>query len=150
MPYSYREAHAGDIPQMQQVRASVPENRLSNPGKVTHSDVLRHITRSGKGWVCISGDSVFGFAIVNVETYNIWALFVEPGSVSRGIGRTLHDIMVNWYFGQSHTTLWLGTEPHTRAARFYRKAGWKESGSNGPDEIRFELTYQAWLRKSNG
>ena len=62
----------------------------------------------------------------------------------KGIGKMLHDLMLDWYFSQTNTTVWLGTSPNTRAEGFYKKAGWVRVGHHGPDEIKFEMTYQNW------
>jgi hypothetical protein len=52
--------------------------------------------------------------------------------------------MLNWYFGQTDSTIWLGTSPLTRAEKFYRAAGWKEVGVHGKGEIKFEMNANAW------
>jgi len=139
-----REATTEDIPQIQFVRNSVKENMLSDPALVPDKDVEDYIQNRGKGWVCEVDDSIVGFAIVSVMDHNVWALFIQPGYDTKGIGRKLHDVMMNWYFGQTETDIWLGTAPNTRAERFYRKAGWKETGTHGKGEIKFEMTAQAW------
>jgi GNAT superfamily N-acetyltransferase len=136
-----REALVSDIPQIQIVRNAVRENRLSDPALVPDSDVEDYITRRGKGWVCIDGDRVVGFGIVSIIDHNIWALFVEPGHEQKGIGRQLHDLMMDWYFSQTTEPIWLSTAPGTRAETFYRKAGWKEAGTYGKGEIRFEMDF---------
>jgi len=59
----------------------------------------------------------------------------------------LHDDMLDWYFSQTDSTIWLGTAPNTRAENFYRKAGWKEAGIHGKGEIKFEMTAATWKRK---
>jgi GNAT superfamily N-acetyltransferase len=79
---------------------------------------------------------------------NIWALFLLPSVEKQGIGRLLHDTMLDWYFEQTSTTVWLGTTPNTRAASFYRKAGWQEVGMHGKDELKFEMSQQQWLGRS--
>ena len=126
-----REATIHDIPQVQVLRNSVTENRLSDPALVPDKDVEDYITRRGKGWVCEMDDRVVGFAIVSVLDNNVWALFVQPGYEGKGIGRKLHEEMMNWYFDQTDGAIWLGTAPDTRAAVFYRKAGWRETGWHG-------------------
>jgi len=92
----FREATIADITQMQIVRHSVKENVLSNPALVTDEDCKDYITRKGKGWVCQEENIVVGFAIADVIDKNIWALFVHPRFERKGIGKTLHDIMLNW------------------------------------------------------
>jgi hypothetical protein len=53
--------------------------------------------------------------------------------------------MLDWYFSKTQDTLWLGTEPGTRAEQFYRTAGWTEAGVHGKSEVRFEMTQAEWV-----
>jgi GNAT superfamily N-acetyltransferase len=145
----FREAQPGDIPQMQIVRNAVKENMLSDPALVTNNDVEDYITRRGKGWVCEINHTVIGFAIVSVTDHNVWALFIQPEFEKIGIGRKLHDDMMNWYFSQTNEIIWLGTAPGTRAEKFYRKAGWREAGTHGKGEIKFEMTSKEWAAHSS-
>ena len=140
----FREAQTADIPQMQIVRHSVKENTLSDPALVQDKDVEDYMTRRGKGWVCEINKTIAGFAIVSVTDHNVWALFVKPGFEKKGIGRRLHDEMMDWYFSQTVETIWLGTAPFSRAEAFYRKAGWREVGKHGKGEIKFEMTAGEW------
>jgi len=144
-----RTATLDDIQQIQIVRNSVTENTLSNPDLVTDDDCTTFITERGKGWVCEIGQQVVGFAIVDLQENNIWALFIRPEFEKKGIGQQLHKIMLDWYFTQTSVTVWLGTAFNTRAERFYRKAGWTAVGTNGTKEIKFEMTYQAWISSQN-
>lgn len=139
-----REAKIGDIPQIQVVRNAVKENTLSNPNLVTDEDCAAFITLRGKGWVCEIDNHIVGFAIADLKENNIWALFIDPEFEQKGIGKLLHDTMLNWYFSTTKNTVWLGTAFDTRAEAFYRKAGWKEAGKNGTKEIRFEMSYEDW------
>jgi GNAT superfamily N-acetyltransferase len=134
----FREAVIEDIKQIQQVRNAVKENTLSNPALVTDADVQDYLFNRGRGWVCVLDNSVVGFSIVDLKDKNIWALFVHPDQEGKGIGKRLHDIMLDWYFTQTNETVWLGTSPNTRAAKFYRMQGWKEVGMHGKGEIKFE------------
>jgi len=139
-----REAQTTDIPQIQFIRNTVTENRLSDPALVPDTDVEEYINRRGKGWVCEYHDRIVGFSIVSLPDKNVWALFVQPGFDKQGIGKKLHDGMLNWYFSQSTETIWLGTAPGTRAEQFYRKAGWTETGTHGKGEIKFEMSAENW------
>lgn len=140
----FREAQIADIPQMQTVRNSVKENMLSDPALVPDKDVEDYINRRGKGWVCEIGNTIVGFAIVSITDKNVWALFIQPRFEKKGIGRRLHQEMMDWYFHQTAETIWLGTAPGTRAEAFYRKAGWKETGTHGKGEIKFEMMAEEW------
>lgn len=144
-----RTAKTSDIPQIQIIRNSVTENTLSNPNLVTDQDCETFITERGKGWVCEIDDQIVGFAIVDLQEHNIWALFIHPDFEQKGIGTALHDTMLDWYFAQTDKTVWLGTAFNTRAERFYRKAGWTEVGMHGAKEIKFEMTYDYWVKNAN-
>jgi RimJ/RimL family protein N-acetyltransferase len=140
----FRKAKIKDIKQIQIVRNSVVENKLSNPNLVTDNDCKEYITKRGKGWVCEINDEIIGFSIVDLKDKNVWALFLKPEYGKQGIGRELHHIMLNWYFSKTMDNLWLGTSPNTRAEIFYRKSGWTEIGKHGQGEIKFQMTYQNW------
>ena len=142
-----REATPDDITQIQVVRNSVTENTLSSPALVTDDDCKEFITVRGKGWVCVVNGEVVGFSIVDTREHNIWALFLNPSFERMGIGRRLHDTMLDWYFSQTKTTVWLGTSPGTRAEGFYRAAGWREAGMHGQLEVKFEMTWEQWQQQ---
>jgi len=139
-----REALVSDIKQIQKVRNSVIENPLSNPNLVTDKDCEEFMIIRGKGWVCEIDGKIVGFAIADLKDNNIWALFIEPEFDKQGIGRKLHNVMLNWYFAQTKDTVWLGTAPGTRAELFYRKSGWTEIGMHGKGEIKFEMIFDNW------
>jgi GNAT superfamily N-acetyltransferase len=145
-----REALPTDIPQIQIVRNLVKENRLPDPALVPDSDVEDFITRRGKGWVCEETQQLVGFAIADLEDDNIWALFIDPAFEGKGIGKLLHDKMLNWYFDQNKESVWLSTDRGTRAEMFYRKAGWRETGPHGKGEVKFEMTATEWKAISQG
>lgn len=142
-----RVAELKDIPQIQIVRNAVKENMLSDPSLVTDEHCKEFITVRGKGWVCEMDEKIVGFAIADLMENNIWALFIDPNFEKKGIGKQLHDKMLDWYFTQTKENVWLGTGPGTRAEQFYRKAGWKETGMHGKGEIKFEMSYSDWLNK---
>lgn len=145
-----REAHISDIPHIQRVRNAVKENTLSNPALVSDKDVEEYLFERGRGWVCLLGAELVGFSIADLQEHNIWALFVHPAHDHRGIGRQLHDVMLDWYFSQTEENVWLGTEPGTRAEGFYRAAGWREIGMHGKGEIKFEMRASEWFARSAG
>jgi GNAT superfamily N-acetyltransferase len=142
----FRQAGITDIAQIQMVRNSVKENMLSDPALVSDQDCEEFMLRRGRGWVCVIGSRIVGFAIADLQENNIWALFLHPDHERKGIGRRLHNIMLDWYFSQTMQDVWLGTAPGTRAEIFYRKAGWKETGTHGKGEIKFEMSYDQWKK----
>lgn len=141
---NYREAEINDIKQIQFIRNAVKENRLSDPALVPDKDVEEYMTKRGKGWVCEADDIVVGFAIVDLIANNVWALFLNPEFEAMGIGKKLHQIMMDWYFVQTNEKIWLSTEPGSRAEKFYRMQGWKEVGVHGKGEIKFEMSFEDW------
>lgn len=142
----FREATIADIFQLQIIRNAVKENRLSDPALVTDDDCKKFITKKGKGWVCEINERIVGFSIVDIQYKNIWALFVHPEFESKGIGKKLHALMLTWYFTQTKETVWLSTAPNTKAEKFYRKLGWKEVGVHGKGEIKFEMSFDDWIK----
>jgi GNAT superfamily N-acetyltransferase len=140
-----REAQVVDIPSLTEVRFAVRENVLNNPALITADDYVDYLTRRGKGWVAEEGGRIVGFAIADLQGHSIWALFVHPNYDRQGIGCALHDAMLSWYFDQTAEPVWLSTAPGTRAERFYRRAGWRETGRTSSNEIRFEMREQEWL-----
>ena len=139
-----RTATIKDIPSLSHIRLSVKENVLNNPLLVTENDYVKFLTTHGKGWLCEIEDQVTGFAIIDTDDNNIWALFVHPDYAQKGIGRKLHDPMLEWHFGKSSNHLWLSTSPGTRAEQFYKTAGWKATGITKSGEIRFEMSSSDW------
>jgi GNAT superfamily N-acetyltransferase len=133
-----RQAIASDITAIQRVRKSVRENRLVST-VISDEDVRDAIETSGRGWVVESQGEVVGFSIGLVDTGNIWALFVHPDHEGRGHGRRLHDETVAWLWSQKLDSLWLTTEPGTRAQSFYEAAGWRLVGRTSQGELRFEM-----------
>ncbi len=140
----FREAQINDIPQIQFVRHAVKENMLSDPALVPDEDVEEYIKKRGKGWVCEIDNMVTGFAIVDLIANNVWALFIHPDYEAKGIGKKLHQIMMDWYFVHTDEKIWLGTAPNSRAEKFYRLQGWHEVGVHGNGEIKFEMSYKDW------
>lgn len=142
----YREAVISDIPQLQLIRNAVKENVLSNPALVQDKDYEEYLTERGKGWVCEKDGIIIGFAIADLKEENIWALFIHPAHEQKGIGKVLHKIMLNWYFKQKDR-VWLSTGAATRAEKFYRLQGWRETGVYGKGEIKFEMSREEWEGK---
>jgi len=96
-----REATIEDIDQMHVVRTSVYENQLSNPNLIKAKDYEDYLVDRGKGWVAEIDNLIVGFAIVDLIENNVWALFIQPSFERMGIGKMLHDEMINWYFNKT-------------------------------------------------
>lgn len=94
---------------------------MSDPLLVTDKDCEEYLTVRGKGWVDETDNQIVGFAIGDLKDHNIWALFIRPEFESRGIGRQLHEIMLDWYFSITQENVWLGTAPNSIAENFITK-----------------------------
>lgn len=145
----FRAAQISDIAQIQFVRNSVKENTLSDPNVVPDKDVEDYLFNRGKGWVCEINHKVVGFSIVDLLQNNIWALFIHPDFEKQGIGKKLHNMMLDWYFQQTSKPVWLGTSRQTRAEKFYTFNGWLVIGKHGTKETKFEMTKENWAAKQN-
>lgn len=141
---NFRTAKIEDITQIQVVRNSVKENVLSNPALITDSDCEDFLTKRGKGWVCEINNQIVGFSIVDLVDNNIWALFVKPEFEQKGIGKKLHNLMLDFYFETKKETVWLGTAAQTRAEKFYTACGWTAVGFHGKGEVKFEMSFENW------
>ena len=137
--HTIRAMHPADVPAAHIIRLAVRENRLSDPSVVTEQDYHDFMARDTMNWVCEVNGELAGFAMVDLEKRNLWALFVAPEHEGKGIGRALHETMITAYWKHCDV-LQLTTAPETRAAQFYRNAGYAEQGltSNGK-ELIFEL-----------
>lgn len=133
-----RLATIADIDAMRAIRLAVTENRLSDLSRATPMKYREMLEERGRGWVYEDDAGVIvGFGIADAPSRSLWALFVQPGCERRGAGRALHDAMVAWLFAIDDAPIWLTTEPHTRAARFYAAAGWLPQPSPVAGELCF-------------
>ncbi len=139
-----RVAVEADIPDMHRVRMGVRENVLRDPSAVRLEHYRELLAWDGHGWVVELAGRIVGFAVVDLGRENVWALFVDPAYEGHGIGRRLHDAMLDWAFDSGATRLWLSTDPNTRAERFYVAAGWERAGSEPNGEVRFEMSRDRW------
>jgi ribosomal protein S18 acetylase RimI-like enzyme len=137
-----RRAGFADIPALMKLRAAVSENRHIGPNKVSCEDVAEFLD-SGEIWVWEEGRRILGFSAGDTEIGWIWALFVDPGHEGRGIGRALLALACRTLVRAGFTTATLTTDPGTRAARFYRRAGWNDSGRTEDGEIIFKRRLDA-------
>jgi GNAT superfamily N-acetyltransferase len=116
----------------------VRENRLGEPTRITEASYLPFV-EARSIWVAVNpNDEVVGFSAIDPATKSVWALFVDPDHEGAGIGRALHDALLDWALQHGMHRLWLETAPGTRAEQFYIKAGWQKKAESGAIETRFE------------
>ncbi len=119
-----RKATERDIARIVEIRNSVSENRLSDPGKVTLDDLRWFIANPGI-FVWEQDGEVQGFSAGDPCNGNIWALFVDDAYARRGIGTSLLASACSALMDAGYDRIWLTTDPGTRAEKLYRQAGWK-------------------------
>lgn len=117
------------------IRLAVRENRLTDPSKMTEAAYHPYV-EAGSAWVAENDGQMLGFSAINGATREVWALFVAPGAESSGVGRALHEAMLDWARAQAIPELWLTTSEATRAEGFYMAAGWETTGIAEDGELR--------------
>jgi GNAT superfamily N-acetyltransferase len=132
-----RKATADDIPRVMEIRANVRENRLRDPSRVKVEDVRWYVDNPGL-FVWEEGGRIVGFSAADPRDGNIFALFIEEAFEGRGIGRALLERACRVLIEAKCPRIWLTTWPGTRAERFYRKAGWRVTGTDHGNLV-FEL-----------
>ena len=127
-----RRATESDVARIFEIRNSVRENRLNDSSRVTLDDVRWFVANPGI-FVWEQDGRVVGFSAADPRNGNIWALFVDAGYERRGIGRLLFEQACNVLRDAGCKRMWLTTAPGTRAAAFYRAAGWRVAGRSEGD-----------------
>jgi GNAT superfamily N-acetyltransferase len=137
VPFQIRKAQASDIPRISEIRFAVRENILSDPGRVTLEDMLWFIAHAAI-WVWDDDGQILGFSAGDPRDGTIWALFVHPDHERKGIGQALIAAACDTLRDAGHVRATLGTDPGTRAERFYKANGWVDRGRKPNGEILFE------------
>lgn len=132
-----RPALPEDVSAMHALRMSVRENALSDPSRVTAADYERRLAQPQTSWVAEEGSNIVGFAIADLPSRSIWALFVKPGFEGRGIGRSLLQQVTQSLAAAGPGEIHLSTEAGTRAERVYAAAGWSRAGRLPNGELHF-------------
>lgn len=132
-----RKATRADLPRILEIRGSVRENRLSDPGRVTVADCEWFLDHAAF-WVYVEDGIVQGFSAGDPRDGTIFALFVDPDSEGRGIGRSLLPLACGTLRDAGHAVAKLETDAGTRAERFYRRNGWREVGRKDDGQIVFQ------------
>ena len=118
-----RRARLEERPRISEIRFAVRENQLLDPSRVTDADY--HWFSENPGiWVWEEKGRILGFSSADTRDGTIWALFIDPDHEGRGIGRALLARACDVLREAGHRAATLGTEPGSRADRFYREAGW--------------------------
>lgn len=139
--FTIRPARPSDVDAIFKVRTSVQENAVTyeelNEIGVTPAFVTQAIAANACTWVAEVDDEVVGFAMIDIESGCLFAVFVSPGHEGKGIGSCLIDVCERALF-KEHEMIWLETENASRAAGLYRHLGWRRTMNIGNGDVRLE------------
>lgn len=131
-----RKATPADQPRIHAIRMGVRENVLSDPSRVTDAEVAWY--REQAIFLVSEADGeIAGFTCANPQTGLIWALFVDAAHEGQGHGRELLDAALAGLTAAGIVQAHLTTGADTRAERFYRRHGWRETGRSLDGNIVF-------------
>jgi GNAT superfamily N-acetyltransferase len=132
-----RTATRTDIRRITEIRFAVHENKLQHSSTAVLGTAVQLIDIS-MFWVWEEDGKIAAFSAADPRDGSIFALFVDPISEGRGIGRKLLTVACNSLGSVGHKAAILTTEAGTRAERLYRKDGWREIGRKPDGQIVFE------------
>lgn len=143
MAITLRPATADDIELLFDIRTSVQQNHLTREQLhalgITALALADAINAAPCAWVAEADRQAVGFAMVDLDEGELFALFIRPNFEARGIGRLLLQQAEQALF-QHHALIHLTTDGDeaTRANGFYRRHGWLASGAVDDRDVRFE------------
>jgi len=143
MSMELRIATPQDVETLFEIRTSVTQNHLSREQMAElgiTTEVLTSILQAEPcAWIAHSDGNAAGFAMVDGEAGEVFALFVRPGYEGRGIGQALLALAEDYLF-QRHQRIWLVTDgdPGIRANGFYQRLGWQQVGRVDERDVRYE------------
>lgn len=108
---------------------------------VTPESIALAVSSAPCSWVATVGNDVVGFAMVDLDSACLFALFVLPQHEGRGIGTCLTLTCEQALF-MRHSSAWLETAEGSRAVRLYRYLGWGNEVEIGGGDIRLEKQRQ--------
>lgn len=141
-----RDARAADVAAMHRIRLAVRENRLSSPARVTEDDYHARLLRGDGAWVAERAGEIVGYAMLDVPSRSVWALFVAPHAEGQGVGRALQSRLLDAALA-AWPRVSLSTSPGTRAESFYVASGWSPAGELPNGERVFEYARDAWVSR---
>ncbi len=143
MNFTYRPMETSDLAAAFAVRLSTVENsitmeRLESDYGITPQSLSEAMASDVKGWLCETSGRAVGFAMGDRSNGEVQVVAVRPEFEGRGIGNRLLTHVQTWLFSEGHEEIWLlaNPDPNVRAHGFYRKLGWRATGSSeGDNEV---------------
>lgn len=143
MKLELRIATAADVETLFDIRTSVTQNHLSREQMaglgITPEALSSILEQEPCAWIAHRNGEAAGFAMVDGEIGEVFALFIRPGFESLGIGRALMARAEEYLF-ERHALIWLVTDgnPGIRANGFYQRLGWQRVGRVDARDVRYE------------
>ncbi|OLS63127.1 GNAT family N-acetyltransferase [Pseudomonas putida] len=143
MSLELRVATPADVETLFEIRTSVTQNHLSREqmaGLGITAEVLASILETEPcAWIAHQDGVAVGFAMVDGEAGEVFALFIRPGFEGLGIGRGLMRLAEAYLF-RNHERIWLVTDGNAdiRANGFYQRLGWELVGRVDERDVRYE------------
>lgn len=138
-----RLASPDDIELLFDIRTSVAQNHLSreqlNEMGITATALAEAIAQAPCAWLAEWQGEAVGFAMVDLEEGEVFALFIRPGHEGKGLGRLLLQQAEQALF-QQHEVIHLTTDgdPAIRANGFYQRLGWAVVAAVDERDVRYE------------
>lgn len=143
MSATLRLATPGDVDVLFDIRTSVTQNHLSRQQMhalgITAEVLTEAISSAPCAWVVEWHDQPAGFAMVDLQEGELFALFVRPALEGNGLGTLLLQQAEQALF-EHHAVIHLTTDgdPAMRANALYRRAGWVCTAQLDARDVRFE------------
>ena len=161
MPVRVREAETRDAEPIASIhvrawqdayRGQLADTYLDELTPAGRLDNTRSMIESGpddlRVWVAEEDGSPVGFAVTGTSqdadadrsTGELYAIYLEPGRVGTGLGRTLFEHAIGDLRSRGFTTatLWV-LETNVLARRFYETAGWTADGTVTTERVDCEM-----------
>lgn len=142
MSPTLRRAKVADIDTLFDIRTSVRENHLSREQMaelgITPQVLAEAIESAPCAWIAEIDGVAGGFAMVDIEEGELFALFVRPECEGLGMGRLLLAAAEEQLF-REHENIWLVTDGGNgiRANAFYSRHGWQFAGRVDERDVRY-------------
>ncbi|OLU17568.1 MULTISPECIES: GNAT family N-acetyltransferase [unclassified Pseudomonas] len=143
MATTIRQATVADIDTLFDIRTSVTDNHLSRQQLdelgVTADALRQAIEESPCAWVAELDGVPAGFAMVDMDGGELFALFVRPQHEGKGLGTRLLEAAEQALFAR-HSLIHLVTDGDEaiRANGFYSRQGWLQVGEVDERDVRYE------------
>lgn len=138
-----RQATPQDIDTLFAIRTSVVQNHLSREQMtelgITPDGLADSIRESPCVWIAEVNGEPAGFSMVDLDSGEVFAMFVRPAYENRGLGRQLMAAAEAALF-ERHDTLFLVTDgrDEIRANGFYQRLGWSVVDQVDGDDVRYQ------------